>query len=133
MTQPTPCLNYTFLMKRSKAIFHESKLKSKVEEICEFGHDGTLLHIAALPLLIVDNVEVAPGLVCIPEKEIATDYFAIVIPLEEKLDKQIRRKSIDSSAIDGVGGKASIWQLYGIPVIAICPEVIPIPQIVDIG
>ena len=62
-------------------------MKSEIEEICEFGDDGTLLHVAISPEFVVDYVEITAGLVCISEKEIAADYFAVIIPLKEQLDK----------------------------------------------
>lgn len=93
-------------------------MKSEVEEICDFGDDRTLLRVATLPEFVVDYVEIAPGAICMPKEKIASDYFAIIIPLKEQLDKQIRGKIVDSSAVDGVSGKTPIWQLYGVPVIA---------------
>ena len=71
-----------------------------------------------MPEFVVDQVEITPGAICIPKEEITTNHFAIIVPLEEHLNEEIRGKGIDSPAIDGVGGKTPIWQLYGVPVIA---------------
>ncbi len=91
--------------------------QSEIEEISELAHDGALLHISILPEFVVDYVKIASRAICVPQEEIAADYIIVVVPLKEQLDKEIRRKGIDRSAIDGVGRETSVWQIYGIPFI----------------
>ena len=58
-------------------------LLSDIEEIGEFGDNRTPPRVTALPEFVVDYVKIAPGAICIPQKEITSDYFAVIIPLKE--------------------------------------------------
>ena len=91
---------------------------SDIEEICKFTNNGSLLCITIVPEFVVDDVEITSRTIRIPEKEIAPDDFAVIVPLEKKLDKEIRRKGVDSPAVDSVSRKTPAWQFYGVPVIA---------------
>ena len=86
--------------------------KLDAEKICKFAYNGTLPRVIILPEFVIDYVEIASRTICISKEKIAADYFAVIIPLKEELDKEIGRECIDSSAIYGVGRETSVWQVY---------------------
>lgn len=74
-------------LRHSRAVHLSSVLAGcfhlDIEEIRNLNHDRTLLYFVSAPEFVIYNVEITPRSVCISQQEIATDYVAIIVPLEK--------------------------------------------------